>query len=196
MIRYVFVLLILIGLGYWAYSSRQEHVKTEKQQTEIEARREVLKNAVTKMAAKSNAVTSWGSDLAGGKGERTSLVFSAELQKVWVVGRPILFMGSIKDIALNKDGSYQIAIEDDGNDNPALFLLQNKLRINLRCPESITVPLIEAEKSEQSLNHGANIAIIGLIDSIESSSENIPDGDPITVLTGVGKCINALYLTE
>jgi len=195
MFRYVIGFLIVVGLGYWAYSSWQERVETEGKRLEQEARCEVLRNSVAEMAAKSNAVTNWPASLASGKRSRRSPVLTAELQKLWVIERPILFIGNIKDITINKDGTYQVIVEHNCTGNRPIFLYNN-IRISLRCPESLATPLLQAVRSEQTLRHFANAAVTGVIERIVTTSENDSDGDTSNVLTGVGKCVNALYLTE
>ncbi len=195
MYRYVIGFLIVVGLGYWAYSSWQNHIESEKKRIEQETQREVLKNAVAEMAGKDNAASNWAESLAGGKRSRRSTVLSAELQKLWLIKRPILFIGNIKDIALNEDGTYQVMVEY--NRRPRFLL--NDIRINLRCPESIATKLIQAVTSERVHVYAANAAVTGVIERIETTSERESDEDTtdtITVLTGVGKCVNALYLTE
>jgi len=202
--RNIIVIFILLGLGYWAYSSWQERVETERAQleedTRNDARCEVLKKAVAEMAAKSNAITNWPESLAGGEKRRRTPVMSAELQKTWVNKRPVLFIGNIKDIAINKDGTYQIIVDHNCFGNHPRFLF-NDIRVSLRCQKSCIAPLIQSARSEQRKRRDANVAVTGLIERIAATTEKNLDAsddeiETINVLTGVGKCVNALYLAE
>ena len=124
-----------------------------------------------------------------------SPVLTAELQRLWVIRRPILFLGSIEDVAINQDDTYQVIVEHDWIGVKNLFL-RNNIRVSLRCPEQVATPLIQAVKAKRTPQLGADIAIAGVIERIVTTSEKDSDGETTTVLTGVGTCINAVYLTE
>lgn len=187
MVRYAIGILVTIALGYWAYSSWQVHVETEQKRTAGDARRESLKASVMEMASKVNAVTDWEASLAGGKKTKWAPVFTAELQKHWVIDRPILFVGKLIDVATNQDGTYQVIVERYSR-------YTNDIRVALSCHESVAMPLIQEVNAKSSPRRREDTAIIGHIERIISTSQKDSEGDTTTVLTGVGRCLNAIYL--
>ena len=196
MFRFLIPILIAAGLGYWAYSSWQDHLESKRIQQSVKAREQALKISIIEMASRVNAATDWTTNLAVTKSFRTSPVLTSELQKQWVTNRPIFFLGNIQDITINPDGTYQIIVGYNGSFERPMFL-QNHIQINLRCPESVALPLIQAAKT-RSLSAGvrADTAMTAVIDHIVTTSEKDSTGDTTAVLTGVGKCIDAMHFPE
>ena len=120
---------------------------------------------------------------------------TAELQKLWLQNRPILFVGSIRDVAIVKDGAYEAVIEYNWLGARHMFL-QNEIRVNLICPESFATKLIQSAKADKALRIFADTAVVANIERVETSTEKGADGETVNVLTGVGKCVDAMQLTE
>ena len=68
--------------------------------------------------------------------------------------------------------------------------------MSLRCPESVAAPLIQAAKKEGASPMGAITAVTAVIESIVTTRETDAKGEADTVMTGIGKCLDAMYLTE
>ena len=68
--------------------------------------------------------------------------------------------------------------------------------MSLRCPESVAVPLIQAAKKKSVSLMGAITAVTAVIESIVTTRETNTKGEANTVMTGMGKCLDAMYLTE
>lgn len=203
--RYFLQVILIAMLGSCTYFSWQsifdrdgpESLSTRQAvdaQKAAEARRQVLKNSVVEMAAKVNAVTNWASNLADGR-DRQSSILTAELQKQWVISRPILLLGNIQDIALNSDATYQVVVAHDPFSTTNTLFFPD-IRMSLRCPESVAAPLIQAAKKESASPMGAITAVTAVIESIVTTRETDAKGEADTVMTGIGKCLDAMYLTE
>ena len=147
------------------------------------------------MASKANAITDWATTLADRKRLRNSQVLTAELQKQWLNGRPIFFLGNLKDIAINSDGTYQMDVEYNWLGGQPIFA-QNDIRMSLRCPELIALPMVLAAKARPSAILHSDTAVVAVIDHIVSTAESDASGEKTTALTGVGKCLAAMSLTE
>lgn len=195
MARYLISLFVIVGLGYWAYSSWQDHIESDRAEKARDERTSQQKRNVSEMALKANAATDWLTNLADGGGYRSTTVLTAELQKQWLVGRPILFLGNIQDISINADSTYQIKIHHNFL-SMSPMLLWNTLQLDVRCTESLTAPLLTANKTNRSIGIDPDIAVLADIDHIVTSSEKGPRDEPTLVLTGVGKCVNAMHLKE
>jgi hypothetical protein len=194
--RYVIALLMLAGFGlWWGYSSWQEdRVKTEERRAARQVRVQALKNSVAEMVAKANAVTDWAAKLSNGDKMRTAPVLTAELQKQWQIDRPILFTGNLRDVALNSDGTYQVLVEYNWINGRYMF--DNDIFVSLRCSESIATRLIHATKEKTTYRASSDVAVVGGIYRIDTTSTKDREGNTVSVLTGIGRCIDAVFLTE
>ena len=195
MSRILLAAAVLLGLGYWAYSAREDHLHAEQQRVALEARQQALAEAVKSMAAQANANTDWATKLASGKRSRNTPIFSAELQEVWLTERQILFIGRVEDIALSADKSYQVTINYDVLGQKPNFY-ETELRVVLRCPASIAEPLLKSIQAAPRSFSRANAAVIATIERVESTPKREPDAEVSSVLSGVGKCTNAMFLAD
>ena len=193
MSRLLLIAVIFLGLGYSLYINHQKQGAEAAREAALEQR---MTNAVAAMASRANANTDWAARLAGHGIVRLSPIMSAELQKVWTPDRPILFVGSIRDIAKNEDGSFQLKISYDpwGRIGGYIFPATD-LRVNLRCPESVAAPLLSHLKSRRRADIRSDAAAIAIIESIVMSEQDA-DGSETVVLTGIGNCSNALLLED
>lgn len=200
MTRYVVGAIVLCFLGYFGYSWHERSVEADNKKEAQSARHQALKSSVSDMALKVNAVTNWAEQLAGDNLHRATPVFTAELQKLWLIDRPILVIGNVGDVSLNGDGSYQVIVVFD---DPRSLLAATTIRVSLRCDEAIAITLIQAVKDKKKNHYGADVAIAGVIERVVSGSERVlTDGesgieeDTTKVLTGVGRCKDAMPLPE
>lgn len=193
--RYMVGALVIAGIGYWGYSSWQDHVEFEQKRIAREAKRETLKSAVSQMASIANAVTDWPAHLASEKRTRRTPVLTAELQRLWVLERPILFLGNLEDVVINPDGTYRVIVQHNWLDSKYKFV-GNTIRVALDCPESVAAPLLNAAKVQRRMILGSDTAITGQIQRIVTTSHTDAEGDTTTVLTGFGKCFSGMHLDE
>ena len=192
MTRYVFGVLLLCGLGFWGYLSWQSQVESTQERERQATRIQAIKTSVSDMVIKANAVTNWAELLVGDNKRRNSPILTVELQKLWLTGRPILVIGNIEDIALNSDGTYQVIVEHEDRYGS----LWNEIRVSLKCDAAVAVPLVQAIKSKKKTQRGADTAITGLIEYVIAKPESDAEGSANKILTGVGRCIDAIPLAE
>lgn len=197
--RFLLIVAVAVAIGAGGYLNQQERAKRADAAALHEASerdRHDRTVMVQTLARGQNASVDWASKLP-----RFSRILTADLQDLWPPDRPILFVGHVRDIARNGDGSLQVQVFQnslDGllaNDQTADDLvLGPELRLNLRCDVLIAGPILERlrrAKATPYLNSG--VAVIALIESIETTQEHDADSST-TVLTGKGKCLDALYL--
>jgi hypothetical protein len=195
MTRYFVWFAFIGGVCYWAYSTWQDHLKAEQVEEAREARRQAQRHAVRDMAAKTSAVTDWADKLAGGEKVRMRSVMTAELQSLWLNDRPVLFIGSVRDVAINTNGTYQVTVDYNWIGARHMFL-ENEIRVSLVCPESFAKKLIHVAKAGHVRRLSADAAVIARIDRVEPSTERGGERDTVNVLTGIGECVNAMHLSE
>lgn len=194
--RFLFYVLIVALAGFVANWWWQDRIESEQKQIEstrheqqaAEARQKAFLKLINEMASEVNAVTNWATNLAGGDISTSSPVFAAELQKQWIINRPILFLGKLRDFAINQDGSYVILVEYNARPR----FRRNSILVSLTCSEAAVTNLTQAAKTNRTMRR---VAITGTIQRVESATGNNSEGRPITVLTGFGTCLSAALLT-
>lgn len=192
--RYLVGLVLILGFGYWGYTWWQDHLAETKTAIASEARQQAQNQAIADMARSANAITDWPATLANNKTVRISPIMTAELQKLWLGDRPVLFIGSVHDVAINKDGTYQVTVEYNLIGAQFIFV-ENEMRVSLNCPESFGKQLIKTAKAAKSPRITADTAVVALIERIEKSTEKGDEGGTRTVYSGIGKCVDAMQLT-
>lgn len=195
MTRYLIGLVLVAGVTYWGYSWWQDRLVAEEKQIASEARQRALRHSVADMATRANAVTGWAATLAGNKRMRTGPIMTAELQKLWLGDRPVLFVGNVRDVAMNKDGTYEVTVEYNWILARHMFL-ENEIRLSLRCSEEFATQLIQTAKANKGLRISPDTAVVASIERIETSIEKNKKVGTVTVLTGIGRCVNTMQLTE
>jgi hypothetical protein len=193
--RLLFGLIATLGFAYFGHSWWQTEQASKERQAIQQAKRQAQLESVTKMAINANAITNWPERLSNEKRTRTSPVMTSELQQLWLVDRPILFIGKIRDAARNPDGTYQINIHQESFDGPVHFL-QNEFRLSLRCHSTLVAGIIETMKTRKHDTLWPDIAVAAAIERVERSIENSMDDRSSAIQLGIGKCVEVLQLTE
>jgi len=119
-IIYLILTIIVIGLliipvkNFWHKKLAEKVIMKQKIQNEREEeeKKEYLINSSIKdLSFKSNAYDGWVNQLSKGKKVRLKPIWTIELEKVWIIDRPILFKGTIKDISTLDNAHYRVIIE-------------------------------------------------------------------------------------
>lgn len=194
--RTIFTLALLFGLGFWGYSMRLDNAKDAAQREERNQRQQALATLVATMASRFGASTDWAAKLTGTEHTRSSPILTAELQELWATDRPILFVARVRDIVRNQDASFQLELDYDVLRDRRMLVVGTELRLSLRCPTSLTQPLLNAMKSHPRSTVYADVATIAVVDSIASTSERDAEGNAESILTGSGRCVDVQYLPE
>jgi len=97
--RVVVIILVLLVGAYFANSHLENKAKEKAKKAEAVKIEKITKAAVAKLVDRTNAVTNWKKILLKGQEFRLEPILTVELEQLWLTGRPILFFGSIGDIA-------------------------------------------------------------------------------------------------
>ena len=192
---YLFAVLAVLAVGYWCYMRWQDSLATTELRIAREARQHDLKQSVADMANRANAISDWPELLAGGKKIRATPIMTAELQKLWLSSRPVLFVGNVQDVAISDDGTHKITLTYN-NFSSQPMLMGSEVRVILSCKEEFATQLMKTMKSEKYPKVWADAAVIASIERLGRSTEKDAEGDTVAVLTGIGKCKDAMQLTE
>ena len=109
--RAIWVIVALLVAAYFVNSYIENKAKKEAQKAEAERIEKATKTAVDQLAKRTNAVDNWEKDLSKGEQFRLEPILTLELERLWLTHRPILFIGSIKDISTIDQENYRIKIE-------------------------------------------------------------------------------------
>jgi hypothetical protein len=118
---------------------------------------------------------------------------SIELEKLWLVERPTLFLGSIEDISTTDQETYCLRIESSLlRGYKHLFLGQ--LGLELKCPKNMLDSFLERHPdlfSNFGLNNG--VAVIARIDQIKTQLILKKEEGKEEMIIGMGDCLDITY---
>jgi hypothetical protein len=179
----LFAVLFFIGNNYLENKNRQRQQETARNAARLE-----IQNSISTIVNRYDAVDNWGKQLSLGKRVRTSSILSLELQRVWIVHRPIFFIGFIKDIVTLNEETYLLTLER------TLFsqevLLKTKLRLAVRASKT-QVDTIIATHPDLLENTGLR-SELGVVAQIENISIT-QFGDLEDIKTGNGYLLDLVY---
>lgn len=120
--KIIWAIVAILLVGYFANSYVENNArdnarreaksqKAELNEQKAELNEQKVKATVEGLVSQSNAITDWATQLSNGEIYRLEPILTIELEKLWLVERPILFVGSIQDIKTNDDTNYSVLIE-------------------------------------------------------------------------------------
>ncbi len=109
--KIIWIILLLVIAGYFVYSYLESRAKSEAERAEQKQVEQTTKSLVSQMTSRTNAIDDWEHQLSKGENFRLAPILTVELEKLWLVNRPILFIGAIKDIKTQNESSYMVLIE-------------------------------------------------------------------------------------
>ena len=187
------IIVLLIG-SYFVNSYFEIKAKRKAEQEEEQRISQTLKSSVEKMVLRTNSVSSWESNLNKGEAYRLSPILTVELEKLWLSGRPILFIGTIKDVSTYDKTRYTVIFERN-----VLHSLNNmfstKLQLSLLVPKKkIDIFLKNHPKLFKGLSFNNSNAVIAKVKSIKTDyyigNENIRE----EIKIGQGELIDILFI--
>ena len=130
----IFVIICVIGaIGCCVYFDHQQE-KTRK--IASEKADEATRQRVDEMVKKYGAIDDWVETLSNGK-VRFGKIMTYELENLWLTEKPILFIGTIKDISNLDDDHYTVQIDESS------FLIDDDLQLSLKCKKEIADDVIK-----------------------------------------------------
>lgn len=182
----VLIGLAVAGVYYWT------HLQAEREQQQ-ETRRQAKQQRqarILAMATADGADTTWEAALAGNKAVRVSPLLTAEVQAMWLAGRPILFQGSVGDV-IAEDGTFRLVVSYSILKGQRPLLLTD-LSLSLTCAASEVSPLLAAANTHSNGILGLDVAVTARISRVEAAGER----DGRSVLMGSGECIHVMLVGQ
>lgn len=185
------VAVVAIGV-FFVNKLLDERTKRDVQRLETQRVELETKTGVSKMAMDTNAVIGWDKRLSKDENYRMSPVLTIELEQLWQGDRPILFIGSIKDISSGVGGDYLVVIERGLFTSDPMF--ETELRLSLHAPKALIDPFLAKHPklfADSGFNNG--VAVVAKVQAINTSDELREDDERVEVKTGLGELLEIQY---
>lgn len=171
----------------------EEKAKSQTQWAETQRIQQETKSAVAHMTKRYHAVADWDKHLSKGDDYRHSPILTIELEHLWQGGRPVLFIGPIKDVSTTDSDNYELVVERGSFDSDYMF--STELRLSLRASKALLDSFLEKHPKLLAGNVSDNgVAVVGKISSISTTDERNENGERVEIKTGKGELLEILYI--
>lgn len=174
------VLVVVVGYLYSCSLANKDEREAEEAAQRAEAARveQAMKAVVLEMVSDTNAIMDWETDLGWE-------VLTVELEKLWLQQRPILFTGSIRDIATHDQSQYVVTVEGD--------LFRRDLRLSLLSDKEIMKVFLQKHPDIfEGFGFNNRVSVVARIYSIKTAYISGEEGQQ-EVRIGDGELISILY---
>ena len=194
MSKIIWLLCMLLVGGYFVNSYFENNAKREANRIERENIRKKIRVSIQNISSRTNAVSDWESKLSRGNSYRIEPILTLELEKLWVIERPIIFYGSIHDIkTLDKD-KYIVIIEKNFRSGLGNMYITD-LMLSLAVPKiKIDMFLKDHPDLLEGIGFNNNVAVVAKINSIKTIYSSEGEGDRKEIKTGQGDMIELVYI--
>lgn len=175
---------VILSLCMPSCSDRQKREKAAKSRAKEQAQEEALRVAVQTFAKNAEADTGWRKSIIQ---KHPGLLYSIDLEAAWLINRPIVFIGTLENVATADDIKYQILISDTYH--------SPELKLKLLCPKQKVDAIIKIINSDPAPFFGPKIAVAARVTEINYGLQPTKEGME-TVFTGSGVCTNIMYLGD
>jgi hypothetical protein len=191
--KIIWIIIAIAAVAFFFNSYIENNARREASRAKAEKIEHAIKNAVSQMASRTNAVKDWESKLSKGEYFRFEPILTVELEKLWLQQAPVLFIGSIKDIATHDQSQYVVVIERSifGNLD---HMYGTELELSLFSDKNKIDTLLEEHPDlfkDFGLKNG--VAVVARINSIKTTYVAGEEGERNEVKTGHGELVDILY---
>jgi hypothetical protein len=190
--RLLFVLVVLAIVAYLV-NGYLERIALEKADRE---RRESIERSVrasvSKMVSQYDALSDWQEKLSQTKSLKTDKILSIDLERLWLIDRPILFVGSIQDISTMDGQFYRVRMKSHRPGDPGRLSL-DQLGLELKCSQTMLDSFMEAYPNLLAGPAFPNgVAVIAKIAEIKTRAVSGEESKE-ELRIGVGDCLDMTY---
>jgi hypothetical protein len=159
---------------------------------ELERSRKATEDAIAEMVSRSAAVDDWEERLMPKDLLGLNPVLTIDIEKLWLVDKPILFYGSIKDVVSGEEGRCVLLIEEVSGGNEGFH--EADLELSLRCPCEKIQSLLKEDvgKSYGSFSMMSGVALTARIERIRRKDFQTAEGIE-NVRIGEGEIVDVLW---
>lgn len=189
------IILIFIAVAFVALIAQNqiESYRVDKEErAESQRTLNEIRSNVDALKKQTGASLSWVKALSGEEKHGFGPVMSIELEKEWVTESPILFLGSLKDIATLDESHYQVVFNDSLWISLGI-MFNPPLRVSLKAEKELIDQFMSANPNlteDYGFNNG--VALAARIHKIESSQIASSEGYT-EVKTGKGVLLGIVF---
>jgi hypothetical protein len=145
---------------------------------------EALHLAVQTFTKNSDADISWRKSIIKKNSDR---LYSIDLEAAWLINNPILFIGTLENVATTEGVNYQLLISDSYR--------SPKLKLQLLCPKQKVDSIIKTINNNPDTFFGPKIVVAAKVTQIKYELQPAKEGME-RVFIGHGTCIDVMYLGD
>jgi len=149
-----------------------------------QSQEEALRVAVQTFTKNSDANISWRKSIIK---KHSGRLYSIDLEAAWLINNPILFIGTLENVATSDGVNYQLLISDSYR--------SPELKLQLLCPKQKVDSIIKTINNDSDTFFGAKIAVAAKVTQIKYGLQPVKEGME-RVFIGHGSCINVMYLGD
>ena len=149
-----------------------------------QSQEEALRVAVQTFTKNSDANISWRKSIIK---KHSGRLYSIDLEAAWLINNPILFIGTLENVATSDGVNYQLLISDSYR--------SPELKLQLLCPKQKVDSIIKTINNDSDTFFGAKIAVAAKVTEIKYGLQPVKEGMK-RVFIGHGSCINVMYLGD
>jgi hypothetical protein len=190
--RIILTMVIALIAVYVIYNYLENRAKEERKKAEAKKTEEKIKVSVSEMVKRTNAIDNWEEKISKGENIRMAPIMTVELEHLWINDRPILFVGSIKDITSEGHDNYIVEIKQTLFNSKYFF--GTELLLNLKCPKTKIDSFLRVHP-DIFKNYGLinGVAVIAYIKNIETRTFLDKEDETREVKIGKGNLVDILY---
>mgnify|MGYP006928304487 CR=1 FL=1 len=194
--KIIWAILAISAVGYFTNTYTVNNAKREAENAEVEKIKHATKAAVSQMVRRTNAIADWEETLGKGERYRFEPILTVELERLWLQQGPILFVGSIRDVATHDQSLYRISIGRSLYSS-FVYMLETELELSLLAQKERVDSFLEKYPDifkDYGFNNG--VAVVARINSISATSVIGEEGERKEVKIGDGELLDILYTGE
>jgi len=194
--RIIWIIFAVAVVAYFFNSYMENKARSEAERAVTERIEQATKIAVSQIASRTNAVTDWEINLSKGENFRLAPILTVELERLWLQQRPILFIGSIKDITTHDQSRYVVEVQRSlfgSIDHMFVTELQLSLLSDKDRVDSFLKEHPDLFKNPCFQN---GVAVVARINSIRTTYVAGEGGEREEVKIGDGELIDILYIGD
>ena len=194
--KIVWIIISVVVIGYFVNSHMENKARREVERAETQRVEQIIKDKVSQMVARTDAIRDWEATLSKGENVRFEPILTVELERLWLHQRPILFIGSIKDIATHNQSKYMVVLEK------SLFssfdyMFMTELQLSLLCDKNVLDSFTKKHPElfkDLGLQNG--VAVVARINSIRSTYVIGEEGEREELKIGNGELLEIVYTMD
>ena len=191
--KIIWILAASLVVFYFVNAYIEKEAIRDAKKAESKNIRHATRSAVSQLISNTNAIDDWEPHLSKGKKYRFAPILTIELEKLWLKPTPILFTGSIKDIATHNQTHYTVIVERNLYNNFE-HMFDTELRLSLISNKEI-IDAFLAEHPDLFKEYGFNngVAVVARITTIRTMEILGEESEIQEIRIGDGELVDIVF---